>query len=103
MENTQSYTFYCWLDADNVIRSSGMCPTEGLGDYPNWNRPGLRYVESNLHEITSEPTHYYNPDDGKFYRREEARGPAVAPTDLPPMRFAARDERESNVSHDPGH
>jgi hypothetical protein len=85
MENVQRYTFYTWLDADNVIRYSGMCPTDGLGDFPNWDRPGLRYVESDLGEITSEETHYYDPDDGLFYRREPRQRAAIAPLDLPPM------------------
>jgi hypothetical protein len=91
MDYTQRYTFYCWLDADNVIRRSGFCPTADLGEYPNWQRPGLRYVESNLNEITSEGTHYFDAADGTFKRRARPDGDAQQVVNVAP--FPSRRKR----------
>jgi len=60
-----------------------MCPTAELGDYPNWQRPGLRYVESDLGEITSELTHNYDPVTHKFKKRAIVIGPPESPGATP--------------------
>ena len=84
--STQAYTYYAWIDAENVIRESGFCPTETLGDYPSWQRPGLSYVEHDLPELVSDATHYVD-SDGSIKRREVPAAAALAssaPLDLPP-------------------
>lgn len=83
--NTQLYTYYAWLDAENVIREGGFCPTVALGEYPNWQRAnGWRFVTHNLPELVSDATHYVDTDG--TIKRRELPTPALAsgPLDLPP-------------------
>jgi hypothetical protein len=82
----QPYTYYAWVDADNVIRESGYAPTASLGEYPNWQRTnGWRYVEHDLPELVSDATHYVDTD-GTIKRRElPAATVAPEPRDMPPL------------------
>lgn len=77
------YTYYAWVDAENVIRESGFCPTVGLGDYPNWQRDGLRYVEHDLPELVSNETHYVDAD-GTIKRRDVPAARSVQSFEAPP-------------------
>lgn len=82
----QLYTYFAWLDAANVIRESGYCPTAALGEYPNWQRTnGWRYVEHDLPELVSDATHYVDTD-GTIKRRDPPAAPvALQRHDLPPL------------------
>ena len=81
----QAYTYYAWLDAENVIRESGYCPTEALGDYPNWQRAnGWRYVAHNLRELVLDATHYVDTDGTIKRRALPTPEIELAPLDLPP-------------------
>ena len=77
-EPTQTYTYWAWVDADDLIRESGFCPTDSLADYPTWDRGEWRYVEHDQTGLVSETTHYYDAADGTIKPREEARVGAVA-------------------------
>lgn len=80
--STQAYTYYAWVDAENVIREGGFCPTDGLGEYPNWQRTnGWRFLEHNLPELVLDATHYVDTDG--TIKRRELPTPAVDPT--PPL------------------
>lgn len=84
MSETQLYTYYAWVDAENVIRESGYCPTTALGDYPNWQRAnGWRYVEHDLPELVSSETHYVDAD-GTIKRRALPAARSVQSFDTPP-------------------
>lgn len=60
---TQQYTYYVWLDDDNVIRESGICPTDSIGNYPDIPHNGWRYLRHNIPELITGQRYYVDAED----------------------------------------